>query len=311
MDSPLISARMPDAPLVPGVHPRTPFDEYRAAAGVNHSLLRTIMHDAARQGAGTLADARDYLDSDDDDSTREMRFGSAYHASLDPDGPDVIIGPEYNRRSSTERATFAAFRAEHEAAGEVVVEYDEGPTLLAMLEAMHEQRTTRAALEARGEAEVACAWRMPEPVIEDVFAQADEPEPLTLDCKARVDKVVKGTTLIDWKTTNRVRDPRGWGFARWFADRGYASAAAWYVDGWQAATGRLFGMVYVIQEREEPYRAVVLSVSDDWLAFGRSQYREAFAALCGAIRTGEWPAWPDSVLVPEPTPAMLARRGIM
>ncbi len=132
-----------------------------------------------------------------------------------------------------------------------------------------------AALLGSGEAEVSFFW-------------LDE-ETGTL-CKGRADwafRSAAGVVLLDLKTTE---DATPAAFSRSVARYGYHQQAAWYCDGWTAATGEpVLGFVFGAVESAWPHAAASYLLDDAALIKAREHIRSMVALHAECTRTGIWP----------------------
>jgi len=139
-----------------------------------------------------------------------------------------------------------------------------------------------AALLSSGKPEVSVYWIEPETGVH---------------CRARPDWVHEipgqGVILFDGKTYS---DSSAWEFSRQVARKGYHRQAAWYSDGWTAATGQpVLGFVFGAVETEWPYVACAHILDDQSLEKGRQENRELLNRFAECERTGIWPGYADSI----------------
>lgn len=115
-------------------------------------------------------------------------------------------------------------------------------------------------------------------------------------CKCRPDWTSPsgdGVILIDGKTT-RDASPDGFGRAIWNLD--YHLAAAWYTDGFEAATGlRVHGFVFAAVENTWPHAACAYMLGDDVLDAARRENRRLLNTYAECRRTGQWPGYTAGV----------------
>lgn len=134
-----------------------------------------------------------------------------------------------------------------------------------------------AALMAEGMAEASAFWIDPE---------------TGEMCKCRPDwtsPAFDGVVLIDGKSCG---DASPDGFARTAWNMGYLHTAAWYIDGYQAATGqRVHGYVFGAVEHEWPHVAAAYMVPDDVLDMARADNRRLLNLYAECKRTGIWPGY--------------------
>lgn len=138
-----------------------------------------------------------------------------------------------------------------------------------------------AALLADGVAEVSAFW------IDEGTGEL---------CKCRPDWVSPagdGVILIDGKTTQDA-SPDGFGRAIW--NYAYHLQAAWYSDGYEAATGqRVHGFVFAAVESAWPHAAAAYMLGDDVLELARADNRRMLNLYAECKRTGVWPGYSTGV----------------
>jgi len=116
-------------------------------------------------------------------------------------------------------------------------------------------------------------------------------------CKCRPDWVTPaghdGVILIDGKTGIDVSPG---GFPRAVANFGYHHAAAWYTDGYQAASGReVLAYVFACTESAYPHAAAAYMLSEDDIERARVHNRAMLNLYAECKRTGVWPGYPPQV----------------
>lgn len=119
-------------------------------------------------------------------------------------------------------------------------------------------------------------------------------------CKCRPDWVSTGhgsdgksVILVDGKTTTDA-SPDGFGRAIW--NYAYHLQAAWYVDGFEAATGmNVHGFVFAAVESAWPHAAAAYMLGDDVMDKARKEYRRLLNTYAECRRTGVWPGYAPGV----------------
>lgn len=115
-------------------------------------------------------------------------------------------------------------------------------------------------------------------------------------CKCRPDWVSPtgdGFVLLDGKTTSDA-SPEGFARASWNMD--YALQAAWYSDGYAAATGRpVHGFVFAVAESSWPHLAAAYMLDDEVLSWARRENRRLLNLYAQCRRSGVWPGYPQEV----------------
>ena len=115
-------------------------------------------------------------------------------------------------------------------------------------------------------------------------------------CKCRPDwtsPAGDGVILVDGKTCQDA-SPAGFGRAIWNMD--YHLQAAWYSDGFEAATGlRVHGFVFAAVESAWPHVAAPYMLGDDVLEAARRENRRLLNRYAECRRTGVWPGYAPAI----------------
>jgi exodeoxyribonuclease VIII len=115
-------------------------------------------------------------------------------------------------------------------------------------------------------------------------------------CKCRPDwtsPAGDGVILVDGKS---CQDASPDGFARSIWTYDYHLQAAWYSDGFEAATGkRVHGFVFAAVESAWPHAAAAYMLGDDVLDKARAINRRLLDAYAACKRTGAWPGYPTTI----------------
>lgn len=114
-----------------------------------------------------------------------------------------------------------------------------------------------------------------------------------LECKARLDFVADCGALVDLKTT-RDASPGGFSKVAWAYQ--YHVQAAWYSDGYEAATGKRLPYVLVAVEKEAPHVVQVYRVPDAILDLGRETYRNLLGTLVDCRKASAWPGYSTAAM---------------
>lgn len=125
-------------------------------------------------------------------------------------------------------------------------------------------------------------------------------------CKCRPDWVNPagdGVILVDGKST---QDASPEGFARVIWNMDYALQAAWYVDGFESATGqKVYGFVFAAAEAAWPHAAAAYMLDDEVLDWARRENRALLNRYAECKKSGRWPAYESSIqLIAMPAWAM-------
>lgn len=132
-----------------------------------------------------------------------------------------------------------------------------------------------------GRGEVTVTWSRTMP------AFADMPE-VRIDCKARIDFVANCGALVDLKST---KDASPDAFGRQAFSLGYYAQAAWYADGYEAATGKRLPFVLVAVEKTAPHVVQVYRVPDVVMELGREHYRNLLQRYVMCRSESRWPGY--------------------
>ncbi|WP_051002353.1 PD-(D/E)XK nuclease-like domain-containing protein [Magnetospirillum molischianum] len=168
-------------------------------------------------------------------------------------------------------------RDEARAAGQIPLLTEQHRQIIDMRDALFANSFARAAFERPGRSEVSAFWRDP---VTGVW------------CRLRADRVPDDQSyLIDYKT---AIDANPLDFGRAADNLRYYRRAAWYLDGWQLATGNEPKHYwFVVQEKSPPYLASVIELDSFALDAGRQENREALDLFARCLKDGQHrAAWP-------------------
>lgn len=259
-----------DTWLKVGTRPGMSFSDYLAANAMSNSGLKLLRKSPAHFKAGYDPDA---------EQKPSLRRGSLLHTlALEPE----TLAARY--RIKPDGMNFAtkegkAWREETRAGVEIVTaaEHKTAKRQAANLRAVPEV----AALLGEGQAEVSFFW------VDDLTG--------TL-CKGRADWVYRtnqGVILLDLKTTE---DASPAGFAKACARYGYHMQAAWYSDGWKAATGdEVLGFVFGAVESNWPNVAEAYMLDDEAFDKGRAECRRLLNLHASCTAANHWPAYAETI----------------
>ena len=126
---------------------------------------------------------------------------------------------------------------------------------------------------------------------EDPATKLEIPVRILLDLVPPADHPTMGKWLADFKTA-RSGDPAAW--ARVVDDSGYDVQAALYSDIYTAATKEdRTDWVFAVQENVAPFHVVkpLMSITEEFLAWGRVKYQSALTFYCQCLAKNEWPSY--------------------
>jgi hypothetical protein len=119
-----------------------------------------------------------------------------------------------------------------------------------------------------------------------VFWNAD----IGVPCKARPDFVTRDRAVLGDIKTCPTANPRA--FQRTAFNSGYFLRAAWYIDGYEQATGStVHDYWFVIVGKEPPYLVSTLRLGPRAIEWGRMTVRRALAIFRKCSQTGHWPTY--------------------
>ncbi len=114
-------------------------------------------------------------------------------------------------------------------------------------------------------------------------------------CKARPDLVTRDQAVLADIKTCPTANPRA--FQRTAFNSGYFLRAAWYIDGYQMATGKMIhDYWFVLVGKDPPYLVSTLRLGQRAIEWGRMMVRRSVAVFDQCQRSGDWPNY-----CPEPT----------
>jgi PDDEXK-like uncharacterized protein DUF3799 len=115
-------------------------------------------------------------------------------------------------------------------------------------------------------------------------------EGYSVNCKGRIDFATGAGVIVDLKTCRSAAPEKfqrdSWGFK-------YHTQAAFYVDGYKAATGRELSCVVVAVEAKPPYVVQVRPLDQELIDAGREEYRRLLDHRNLCLTTGNWPGYAD------------------
>lgn len=183
--------------------------------------------------------------------TVAMSFGTAFHSMvLEPEdfNAQCAVSPALDRRTKAGKEAWSRFEQENE--GKAIITSQECEAILAMKDAVQKHPKGRY-LFSGGKAEVSAFW---------------QDSQTGLECKCRPDYVTSSGLLVDLKST---QDASPEGFAKSAAKFRYHVQAAWYLNGWQCASGeKPLGFLFVAVEKQPPYNVGLYMLDPESLELG-------------------------------------------
>lgn len=263
--------------MKPGVYPNIPFKDYLAINAVSNSYLGRLNDCPAK----ALVPREDTL---------SLLLGRAVHKAvlegMDAFNAEFAIGPDVDKRTKAGKEEWAAFETSADARGKIILKKDDLDKVLLMANAVF-RHPWASKLLAEGVSEQTILWQD--------FDSG-------LMCKARPDRLPDEgkRTLVDLKTT---RDAGEKAFMRSITEYGYARQAAFYLDGMNylkkgTLKNTFFDLfVFVAVETEEPYRVEVYTLSNDFIEYGRQEYRRLLQVEQDCRKAGAYPHYSNEGIV--------------
>lgn len=258
-----------------GLHKSMPAERYHSIAAMSAGGLKRMRMSPAHFYGLQMDPERPRSG----DPTPAMKAGTLFHVALfEPDAlaTRYVIKPEGMSFASKDGKAWR----DAQPAGVDIIDAD------ALAKAKTQARNVRAdadiaALMADGFAESSAFW------LDDHTGEL---------CKCRPDwtsPAGDGVVLVDGKSCPDA-SPEGFGRTAW--NMGYLHTAAWYVDGFEAATGqKVLGYVFAAVEHDWPHVAAPYMVPDDVLDKARSENRRLLDLYAECRRTGVWPGYSSGV----------------
>ena len=247
-------------------------DAYHASAGVSNSGLGDILRSPRHYYALHIDPSRP-----ERAETLPQQNGTLAHcAILEPDAfaERYFVGPDARRGSKPWKD------AEAEADGREIIKPEQRETAFRQRDAVLRLPDVADALSS-GRPEVSAWWK---------------DEQTGVLCRCRPDWVHEagtGVILLDVKTCGDASPAE---FARQIARMGYHRQAAFYSDGYAAASGRpVLAFIFVAVEQGWPHGASAVMLDDEALDAGRRQYRRALETYARCINTDTWPGYPPGI----------------
>lgn len=286
--------------MTPGIHFDISNEDYHSGVGVSKSGLDLVeisplhyWHKYLREKTAEELEAQE-------ERKKHFKIGTAIHtAILEPEafGDRYVILPEgapkkptstqLNAKKPSDDTLYAIgwwedFNARLAETGAEVLSPDELEICKGVKAATHASRIGKRVFSEPGVAEASVYW--------------EDPETGVL-CKCRPDWLLTPDdvpAILDVKSTKSAHPDE---FARSAFNYNYHVAAAWYLDGYEIATGqRPDSFMFLAIEKEAPFACAWYFADEGMIAAGRRQYRKALDTYAECLRTGVWPGYPDKLL---------------
>jgi len=208
-------------------------------------------------------------------------FGSAAHALVLGVGAEIVVIDAADWRTKDAKQA----KADAYAAGQVPVLAKDHRIVVAMADVLHSHPLTEEYLNGTkgGKAEQSMFWQA-----DGIWkrARADW-MPTQVDGKRFFITDYK-TTADDGAEVNQ--------FSKSVVNYGYASQAAWYLEGVMTLLGVIDpAFVFVCQEKTAPYLVSFVEVSAEFLLMGDQRNAQAVRLFKECRATGIWPGYPNRV----------------
>jgi hypothetical protein len=255
-----------------GLHPLMPADEYHGIMAMSAGGLKRMRQSPAHFYGLQLDPHRPQSEQ-----TPAMRAGTLMHLALfEPHLLATLAVRPADLDGRTKEGK--AWAAEH--AGRQIVSAADLATAKAQAAAVRSIPEV-SALMRDGAPEQSAFWI--------------DPETGEL-CKCRPDwtsPAGEGVILVDGKT---CQDASADGFGRAIWNFGYHLQAAWYSDGFTAATGlKVHGFVFAAVESAWPHAAAAYMLGDDVLEAARRENRRLLNTYAECKRNGIWPGYSTGI----------------
>jgi exodeoxyribonuclease VIII len=249
-----------------------PREEYDRLDGVNFSTLKEMAKSPAHYRHKLLGQ---------DVDTDARKLGRASHiAALEPERfRSECVRWDGGRRAGKE---WEAFKAKHR--GREILTEDEYQRCMDIQRAVRGDARALSLLSG-GRGEVTLLWT-------HVAQAVGELPGYETRCKARPD-FISPLAIVDLKTT-RDGSPEGFGREAWRYR--YHMQAAYYADGYEAATGTRLPYFIIAVESADPCVVQVYRVPESKLAMGHAEYRGLLDRLAVCRRESRWPGYGDGEL---------------
>ncbi|WP_049569103.1 PD-(D/E)XK nuclease-like domain-containing protein [Streptomyces sp. SBT349] len=208
-------------------------------------------------------------------TTDAMEFGTAAHAIVLGDGPEVVRVDRPNWRSADAQTERAEIRVDG-AVPLLAHQYEQAHAMAAAVR----EHPRAAELLAEGEAEQSFIWH---------------DNATGVWCRSRVDWLPPlgpgRPTVVDYKTTADASDEAiQQAVYRW----AYHQQGAFYLDGVREVLGVEADFEFIFQEKEPPYLVNTVQLDMDALTLGAARNRRAREVYAECTATGLWPGYGDT-----------------
>jgi len=253
-----------------GVFDNISAEEYHKVSAISNSYLHRLKKIPA------LAK----IEQEDKDA---FLLGRAFHCLL-LEGQEMFyslfaIAPDVDKRTKNGKEDWAAFCAE--SVGKGILTTEQYESMAGMVKSVTDHPFAAKVL-LEGKSEQSVFWT---------------DKTTGMYCKCRPDRVPTGNhgVILDVKTT---RDATQHGFTRSVAAYGYHRQAAFYLDGFNAASeNKADAFIFIAVEKEPPYAVGCYTLSDADIDFGRMQNNELLEKEIWCREHQVWPNYESPNLI--------------
>ncbi|WLD56914.1 PD-(D/E)XK nuclease-like domain-containing protein [Salinispirillum sp. LH 10-3-1] len=255
--------------LTPGFWKGVSNEAYHAAAGISKSGLDHVAHSPSTFEWARTAPV-------DEDKTVAFDMGTALHTLLlEPElfEKQFIIAPDFNRRTNQGKADEAAFLAEVESQGKIIMSAEEGRKLPIMRESVMAHPVARWIFERDGINESTIVWK------DSITGEL---------CRCRPDRILTGNhpVIVDVKKVDGLER-----FEKHVEEFRYHVQDAMYTDGYEQHFGARPTFLFLAVSSTVSagrYAVDVVELPDDWKAAGYDLYRRDLHTYHACREADDW-----------------------
>lgn len=179
--------------------------------------------------------------------------------------PDDVLNKDGHKKG----ANWKQFEAEHD--GKILLLASEYEPMRMWFNAVRSHPKARLILfQSKGENEYTITWTCKETGVRR---------------RCRMDRLIPGKLIGDLKT---ARDCSPQWFSRHAYEHGYHRQVAFYQDGTEALCGKRLSFVFIVVEKDPPYRCECFELDEQFVEQGRNENRRALHRLAECQKTGYW-----------------------
>ena len=219
--------------------------------------------------------------SHENTSNEAMELGTACHAVLLENNPDIIVvveATDWRTNEAKQQRDWA------KADGKVALLPHEAAKVFEMVTAANNAIAASPDLDGIGEC-----------VPEQTFVWEEERGGHKVWLRCRPDWVTKDNRVIlSYKTTGQNAEPDA--YVKTMLNGGFEMQAAFELSGVEAVTGvRPTHYIWITQEVQPPCAVSLIGLSDDLRDYGMSRMDAAVMRWAECLETNTWPGYPNRV----------------